>query len=127
MPHLLAAFGLELLTVWAAAIVYLHATDRRVADHVSLHAAWGLAFAGAVLFVPAPSLDAPYRFVAAALGVGMVSGAGVGVDPRHVRAGRIGAGRRADRPRLPALDAGMTGLLAVSTALVAYGTVYLVV
>jgi len=125
--HLLAAFGLELLTVWAAAIVFLHATDRRVADHVSPHAAWGLAFAAAVLFVPAPSLDAPYRFVAAALGVGMVSGAGVGVDPRRVRAGPAGAARRADRPRLPALDAGLTGLLAVSTALVAYGTVYLVV
>ena len=125
--HLLAAFGLELLTVWAAAVVFLHATDRRVADHVSPHAAWGLAFGAAVLFVPAPSLDAPYRFVAAALGVGMVSGAGVGVDPRRVRAGPAGAARRAARPRLPVLDAGLTGLLAVSTALVAYGTVYLMV
>ena len=125
--HLLAAFGLELLTLWAAAVVYLHATDRRVADHVSPHAAWGLAFALAVLFVPAPSLAAPYRFVAGTLGVGMVSGAGVGVDPRRVRAGPAGAARRADRPRLPAFDAGLTGLLAVSTALVAYGTVYLMV
>ncbi len=119
--HLLAAFGLELLAVWAAAFVYLHATDRRVGDHVSPHATLGLAFAAAVVFLPPPSLASPYRFVFAALGVGMVSG--VGVDPRRWRAL---LGRDADRPRLPSLDAALTALAAVSAALVGYGAVYLV-
>jgi membrane-bound metal-dependent hydrolase YbcI (DUF457 family) len=121
--HLLAAFALELLTIWAAALVYLHVTDRRVADHVSPHAMGGLAFAGAVVFLPPPSLETPYRFVAAALGVGTISGIGVGVDPRRWR-GRVVDD--ADRPRLPTLDAAMTALVAVSTALVAYAAVYLV-
>lgn len=118
--HLLAAFALELATMWAAAFVYLSVTDRRPTDHVSPHATLGLGFAAAVVFLPPPSLDSPYQFTAAALGVGMISG--VGVVPRRFWAF---AWQDADRPRLPALDAAMTALVAVSTALVAYGALYL--
>jgi hypothetical protein len=120
--QLLAAFALELLTIWAAALTYLHVTDRRVTDHVSRQAMLGLAFAAAVVFLPPPSIEAPYQFVGAALGVGMISGVGV-----HARRFRVGAAGDGDRPGLPALDAAMTALVAVSTALVAYGAVYLVV
>lgn len=120
--HLLAAFALELSTMWAAAFVYLHVTDRRLADHVSPQATLGLAFAGAVVFLPAPSLEEPYRFVFGALGVGMVSG--VGVDPRRWRAALFGSDH--DTPPLPALDVAMTALAALSTALIAYAAVYLV-
>lgn len=118
--HLLAAFALELATMWAAAFVYLKTTDRRLADHVSPHATLGLGFAAAVVFLPPPSLEEPYRFVFAALGVGMISG--VGVDPRRWRGllGRDASGRR-----VPALDTGMTALAALSAALVTYGALYL--
>ena len=117
--HLLAAFGLEVATMWAAAVVYLHLTDRRLADHVSPHATLGVGFAAAVLLLPSPSLDAPYRFVFGALGVGTVSG--VGVRPRNWRALlRRGTG---ELPLTP-LRAALTGLAALTAALVAYGALY---
>lgn len=118
--HLLAAFGFELVTIWAAGFVYLHVTDRRLGDHVSPHATLGVAFAAAVVFLPPPSLDSPYRFVFGALGVGMVSG--VGIDPRRWPAL---LGRDPENPRLPALDTAITALVALSTALVAYAALYL--
>ena len=119
--HLLAAFGLEVATMWAAAVVYLHATDCRMADYVSPHATLGVGFAVAALVLPSPTLESPYRFVFGALGVGMVSGVG---RPRQWRAV---LSRRAAAERLTALDAVLTALAALTTALVAYGTLYLAV
>ena len=119
--HLLAAFGLEIATMWAAAAVYLHLTDRRMAAHVRPHATLGLAFAGAALLLPPPSLDAPYRFVFGALGVGAVSG--VGTHPRNWR--RFLTTDPDGRP-LTALGAALTALAALTAALVGYGSLYLV-
>ena len=118
--HLLAAFGLEIATMWAAATVYLHLTDRRMAAHVRPHATLGLAFAGAALLLPPPSLDAPYRFVFGALGVGAVSG--VGTHPRNWR--RLLTTDPDGRP-LTALGAALTALAALTAALVGYGALYL--
>ena len=118
--HLLAAFGLEVATMWAAAVVYLHATDRRMVDYVSPHATLGLAFAGAALLLPPPSLDAPYRFVFGALGVGAVSG--IGTHPRNWR--RLLTTDPDGRP-LTALGATLTALAALTAALVGYGALYL--
>ncbi|WP_254840874.1 metal-dependent hydrolase [Natronomonas marina] len=117
--HLLGAFGLEIATMWAAALVYLHVTDRRLTDHVRPHATLGVGFAGAVLLLPPPSLEAPYRFVFGALGVGMVSG--VGVHPRNWW--RL-LTPDADRRPLTPLGVALTGLAALSAALLAYGTLY---
>ena len=119
--HLLAAFGLEIATMWAAATVYLHLTDRRMAAHVRPHATLGLAFAGAALLLPPPSLDAPYRFVFGALGVGAVSG--VGTHPRNWR--RLLTTNPDGRP-LTALGAALTALAALTAALVGYGALYLI-
>ena len=119
--HLIAAFGLEIATMWAAAAVYLHLTDRRMAAHVRPHATLGLAFAGAALLLPPPSLDAPYRFVFGALGVGAVSG--VGTHPRNWR--RFLTTDPDGRP-LTALGAALTALTALTAALVGYGALYLV-
>ena len=116
--HLLAVFGLEVATMWAAAVVYLHATDRRMADYVSPHATLGVGFAVAALVLPSPTLESPYRFVFGALGVGMVSGVG---RPRQWRA----VLSRPAAARLTALDAALTALAALTTAHVAYGTLYL--
>ena len=117
--HLLAVFGLEVATMWAAAVVYLHTTDRRMADYVSPHATLGVGFAVAALVLPSPTLESPYRFVFGALGIGMVSGVS---RPRQWRAV---VSRPAAAERLTALDAALTALATLTTALVAYGTLYL--
>ena len=119
--HLIAAFGLEIATMWAAAAVYLHLTDRRMAAHVRPHATLGLAFAGAALLLPPPSLDAPYRFVFGALGVGTVSGVGT-----HARSWRRLLMTDPDGRPLTALGAALTALAALTAALVGYGALYLV-
>ena len=116
--NLLGAFGLEVATAWAAVVVYLRVTDRRLTPYVGPHAALGVGFAGAVLLLPPPSLEAPYRFVAGALGVGAIAAAGVRVGDR-----RTPFRPTDDRP-LYRLDAAVTGLVALSAALVAYGILY---
>lgn len=70
--HLLGAFGLELATIWLAAAVYCRLTDRSVLAHVHWRAALGTAYAGAVLALPAPTVDSAYRFVFSVLAVGVV-------------------------------------------------------
>ena len=119
--HLIAVFGLEIATMWAAAAVYLHLTDRRMAAHVRPHATLGLAFAGAALLLPPPSLDAPYRFIFGALGVGTVSGVGT-----HARSWRRLLMTDPDGRPLTALGAALTALAALTAALVGYGALYMV-
>jgi LexA-binding, inner membrane-associated putative hydrolase len=70
--HLLGAFGLELATIWLAAAVYCRLTDRSILAHVHWRAALGVAYAGAVLALPAPTVDSAYRFVFSVLAVGVV-------------------------------------------------------
>jgi hypothetical protein len=70
--HLLAAFGVELLTVWVAVAVYLGLRDGRLRTHVSPRAVLGFGYAGAALSLPAPTLDVSYHFVFSILAVGSV-------------------------------------------------------
>ncbi|MDL5362557.1 metal-dependent hydrolase [Halalkalicoccus sp. NIPERK01] len=70
--HLLGAFGLELATIWLAAAVYCRLTGRSILAHVHWRAALGTAYAGAVLALPAPTVDSAYRFVFSVLAVGVV-------------------------------------------------------
>ncbi len=70
--HLLGTFGLELATIWMAAVVYCHLIDHSVRGHVHWRAAFGIAYAGAALALPAPTVDSSYRFVFSVLAVGVV-------------------------------------------------------
>ncbi|NEU58972.1 metal-dependent hydrolase [Halorussus sp. MSC15.2] len=70
--NLLAVFGVELATIWLAAWVYLHATDRRVLSHVDTRAAFGVAYAIAAMALPAPTMEVSYHFVFSVLAVGAV-------------------------------------------------------
>lgn len=115
--HLVGAFGVELATAWLAAVVYLRLTGRRFPDHLAPRAALGVVLAGAVVLLPPPSLETPYRFVFSALGVGLVSA--VGVDPRGWRAA-VPSETRSRGVR----SAMLTGLTALSTGLVAYAVLY---
>ncbi|ESP87162.1 metal-dependent hydrolase [Candidatus Halobonum tyrrellensis] len=125
--HLLAAFGVELATVWAAALVWSRlaaaargveretegASARAWRSRVDLRAVAGAGYAASVLVIPAPTLDLSYPFVFSVLAVGAV-----GLLPRiQVRTRQV---RRPDAER-----ALFTGLAAVTLAAGAYTVAYL--
>ncbi|WP_436908665.1 metal-dependent hydrolase [Halosimplex marinum] len=107
--HLLGAFGVELATAWLALAAYFRVSGERPAAHVDRRAVLGVAYAGAALALPAPTLEVSYHFVFSVLAVGVV-----GVTPPSL-------------DRLRSWRAGVTALAAVSLAAVAYAAVYLVV
>lgn len=113
--NLLAAFGVELATVWAAAAVFLRLTDRSLREATGVRAAVGVGYAGGVLLVPAPTLDLSYPFVFTVLAVGAL--------------GLLPTPRRRSRPieldRPDAVAAAVTGLSAITVAWVAYAVAYL--
>lgn len=105
--HLLGAFGIELAAVWLGVTAYLRLTGDHPSAHIDRRAVVGVAYAGAALALPAPTLDVSYHFVFSVLAVGVV-----GVAPPSVE--------RARTPR-----AVVTALSAVSLAALAYATVYM--
>ena len=118
--HLLSAFGLELATVWAAALVGLWLTGQSLRAFVDPRAALGVGYAASLLVIPAPTLDLSYPFVFTVLAVGVV-----GATPRLRRPV---TSRRLLRPtvELPGRwSAAATGLAAVSLGWVAYSAAYL--
>jgi len=117
--HLLAAFGIELGTVWAAVAVVCLATGLRPAAAVSPRATLGAGYAASVLLIPAPTLDLSYPFVFSVLGVGLV-----GVLPRV----RLVGDRRGPTVEPPDwFGAGLTGLSAITVAWLAYTVAYVIV
>ncbi|AXG10106.1 metal-dependent hydrolase [Haloplanus rubicundus] len=117
--HLLAAFGVELATVWAAVAVVCLATGLRPTTAVSPRATLGAGYAASVLLIPAPTLDLSYPFVFSVLAVGLL-----GIFPRA---------RLVGDPRGPTVDppdwlgATLTGLSAITVAWLAYAAAYVVV
>ncbi|QLH80727.1 metal-dependent hydrolase [Halosimplex pelagicum] len=107
--HLLGAFGVELATVWLALAAYFRISGERPAAHVDRRAVLGVAYAGAALALPAPTLEVSYHFVFSVLAVGFV-----GVAPPSLE-------------RVRSWRAGVTALATISLAAVAYAAVYLVV
>jgi membrane-bound metal-dependent hydrolase YbcI (DUF457 family) len=112
--NLLAIFAIELATLWLAGSVYLRVTDRGLLTHIDARAAVGVAYALAVVLMPAPTLQVSYHFVFSILALAIV-----GVAP-HFLPGR---------PLLSAewndtITWGMTGLAAVSVAVLAYTLTY---
>lgn len=111
--QLLAAFLLELGVVWSAVLVWSHLSGHSIVAATDRRAGIGAAYAAGAVVLPAPTLDLSYPFVFSVLAVGLV-GAGL----------RLGAGRRVRRPDLVA--AGLTGLTAVTVAVLAYTGAYVV-
>jgi membrane-bound metal-dependent hydrolase YbcI (DUF457 family) len=112
--HLLAAFALELGTVWLAVAVYARLTGRSLVPLVNPRAAIGVGYAATALLIPAPTLDLSYPFVFSVLAVGLV-----GAVPR-VRLRRESPLELPDR-----LSAVVTALSAVTLAGLAYAATYL--
>ncbi len=138
--HLLATFGLEVVAVWIAVGVVLWlsefgpATDpdatpqlgrRRRNWPVAPHAALGAGYAGAVVLLPAPTLSVSYHFVFSIVGVG------VALAVVALRRRGIPPWRPFTRPLAcdaeGLLAAVLTGTAAVTVALAAYATAYVVV
>lgn len=108
--HLLYAMGIELVTIWLAAVIFCSLTDQQIRNHVEPWAVLGVCYAGAVLLVPPPTLDMSYQFVFTVLGVGVVCAA-PRLDPR----------------RFDWLTAAITALTAISIAAFTYGVIYVIV
>ncbi len=108
--HLLGAFFLELATVWFALVVLADLRDRDLREHISPRAAIGLAYAGAVVAVPTPTVEVASPFVFSVLAVGLV-----GLPLRSFDGKPVG------------LRAVTTALAAVTLAALAYTGAYVVV
>ena len=112
--HLLAAFGIELATVWLAVAVYLRLRGLSLRGHVHRRSVLGAGYVGMALVLPPPTLAASYQFVFSVLAVSLV---GVSAD--------------LPTPDLRSLESrlavGLTGLAAVTIAWLAYAAGYLVV
>ncbi|UIO98530.1 metal-dependent hydrolase [Halobaculum sp. CBA1158] len=145
--HLLAAFGLELATVWAAVLVWSRLRAERagripgsagigdagafggrfgiagrlgLTGRVDARAVAGAGYAASAFVIPAPTLELSYPFVFSVLAVGVI-----GFAPVRVR----GRGRTALVPEFarPGIErAVFTGLSAVTLAATAYLVAYLV-
>lgn len=105
--NLLIAFGVELAAIWLGAFAFAQLRGVRLRSHLKPRATLGAAYATAVLFLPAPTIDGSYHFVFSVIAVGMV-----GAVPF--------------RRRLPGgLTALTTGLAGITVAGVAYTIAYL--
>jgi membrane-bound metal-dependent hydrolase YbcI (DUF457 family) len=114
--NLLAVFAVELATIWFAGYVYLRVTDKAVFSHIDARAAVGMAYAIAVVTMPAPTMEVSYHFVFSILAVGTI-----GVVP-HLLPSRSVLSAEWNE----AVTWVMTGLAAISVAALAYTLTYLI-
>jgi membrane-bound metal-dependent hydrolase YbcI (DUF457 family) len=119
--HLLAAFGLELATVWLAAAVLAGLDGRRLLP--APRASLGAGYAGALPLVPAPTLELSYPFVFSVLAVGTVALVPLGVGATGRGPGPLPAPLALSRPRVR--RALPTALWAVTAAWAAYAVAYI--
>lgn len=105
--HLLAAFAIELATVWLAVWTYVHLRGDTLTGLVRPRAALGIGYAATVLFLPAPTLERSAHFVFSVLALGVV-----------------GAPIRPFSDDVDWLETVVTGLAAVTIAALAYAMAY---
>lgn len=123
--NLVAIFGVELATIWLAAVAFCRLSGRRPREFVDARATVGVAYGVAALVLPAPTLSVSYHFVFSVLAVGTV-----GMAPRGVPLDRLRRGTKS-RSLLARPDAGdclrgaLTGLGAVTLGVAAYAVGYL--
>lgn len=117
--HLLGAMGVELAVIWFAGLVFLRLADRTVRTQIDPRVGFGIAYSGAVLLIPAPTLDLSYPFVFTILAVGLVFAA------LRLRAIPFRRGRTPEPGTL--LASLLTGTAAITVAWVAYGGAYLLI
>jgi membrane-bound metal-dependent hydrolase YbcI (DUF457 family) len=112
--NLLAIFAIELATLWLAGYVYLRVTEQGLLTHVDARAAVGVAYALAVVLMPAPTLQVSYHFVFTILALAII-----GVAPHFLPGRPLLSAEWED-----AITWVMTGLAAVTVAALAYTLTY---
>ncbi|MDY6779750.1 MAG: hypothetical protein SV760_04245, partial [Halobacteria archaeon] len=140
--NLITAFMIELATVWVAVYVFAGLTDKKVTLGLDPKASVGIAYASAVLLIPPPTLSRSYEFVFTAVSTGFV---GLTVLPssngRSRKAGEtsyLGSLVTYARPEYhrrwiaglttdDVFSAVVTGVSAVTLAVVGYGVSYVVI
>jgi len=105
--NLLAAFAIELGTIWLAVWTYARLSDLRLSELISPRASLGAGYAAAALILPAPTMEQSAHFVFSVLSFGVV---GTPVRPFS---------RGVDWLKTVA-----TGLTAVTIAALAYALAY---
>lgn len=115
--NLMVPLFLELGTIWLALVVYCHFGDRSLPDRVSRIAGVGVAYAGAAVLVPVPTLEVSYHFVFPLVAIGLVAA---------VPAFRTWHGDEPPMRGERLLAAAVNGATAVTLAAVAYLVAYLV-
>ncbi|MDT3437636.1 metal-dependent hydrolase [Haloarcula sp. 1CSR25-25] len=110
--HLLGAFFIELTIIWAGLLVVARLRGWRLMRHINRRAALGVAYAGAVFAIPAPTVETASPFVFSVLTVGFIG------TPSRSR-------WREDRST-QLIDAITTALAAVTLAAAAYAVMYLI-
>ena len=109
--NLVALFALELALAWAALRVVASLSDWNLGDGLARRAVLGVGFAGAVAFIRPPTLQVAYHFAIGTIATGAVIG--------------VGAGPVLGTERRRRTDALVTGLAAVTLAVVGYFLAYL--
>jgi len=105
--HLLAAFAVELGTIWLAVWTYAHLRGYTLTDLVHPKASLGVGYAAAALLLPAPTLEHSAHFVFSVLALSVV-----------------GAPARPFSSGIDWLETVVTGLAAVTVAGLAYAFAY---
>lgn len=114
--HLLAAFGIEIATIWLALAVYTRIREQHkpLSSYIHHRAVLGAGYGAVVVALPPPTLAVSYHFVGSVLAVSLV-GISADLPIPNVRSTE-------SRWRIF-----LTGLAAVTVAWLAYGIAYLVV
>ncbi|WP_323190294.1 metal-dependent hydrolase [Halostella sp. PRR32] len=122
--HLLGAFGLEIATLWLAALVYCHISNISISENVNRRAALGVVYGVAVLAIDPPTLSVSYQFVFSIVAVGIL--AAVPFSRARFRTRFPGDLSLPDRMTTPegVLRALLTGLAGLTAALLAYTAAY---
>nr|WP_284438487.1 metal-dependent hydrolase [Halomicroarcula laminariae] len=137
--HLIGAFLFELGIIWLAVLVYAQFRGMPLRDYVSPRAVIGLSYAGAVFVLPVPTLATSAPFVFSVLAVGFIGVSNIERDliyrlKMSLRtAGWISLSKSTDLPRSRPVTiaevptALLTGLSAVTLAVLGYTVAYLIV
>lgn len=127
--HLLAAFSIELVIIWAAILAFAHVSGWSLWTHSDPSASIGATYSLAAIVLVPPTLEVSYHFVFSILFIGVVCGAVSWLRSkrrwprdRSLRSTRVAF---SIRPTAPALTAVVTALAGTTIALVGYGAGYL--